>query len=192
MPSARKVIAKLSQHAPTPVAASIEVSDITRAYYDTVGWEWWIRTVRLDPNELIVDNEDEGKLYRVPFTLSGETVTFGKAVEVKIHYDDVAATLAGSGRPVAVFASKAESRPAPVRATATPGQVTFGGAGHTVGQEGPPAIANVAQSVDSQMLTQVRTGTVDPPPAPKEQPDYPAEWVPELKMVPGEVRHFAA
>ena len=92
------------------------------------------------------------------------------------------------GLGVAVQASKT----APVRATAAPGQVTFGGAGHTLGQEGPPAIANVAQSVDSQMLTQVRTGTVDPPPAPAEQPHYPAEWVPELKMVPGEVRHFAA
>lgn len=90
------------------------------------------------------------------------------------------------GLATAVKATKA------VRATATPGQVTFGGAGHTVGQEGPPAIANVAQSVDSQMLTQVRTGTVDPPPAPAEQPHYPAEWVPELKLVPGEVRHFAA
>jgi hypothetical protein len=94
-----------------PVAASVEVADITRAYYEGVGFEWWIRSVRLDPNELIVDNDDEGKLYRVPFEINGEEVTFGDPVEVKIRYEDVAAQLAATGAPLAVFASRAESRP---------------------------------------------------------------------------------
>lgn len=95
------------------------------------------------------------------------------------------------GLGVAVRASEA----APVRATAASGQVTFGGAGQTVGAEGTPAIANLPTvHTDVTVATgkDVRVGTVPPPPAPKEQPHYPAEWVPELKMVPGEVRHFAA
>jgi hypothetical protein len=49
---------------------------------------WWIRAIYLDPNELIVD-DDEGTLYRVPFTVSGDKITFAEPVEVKIEYVDV-------------------------------------------------------------------------------------------------------
>jgi hypothetical protein len=41
--------------------------------------------MQIEPNELIVD-DDEGGLYRVPFDLSGEDVSFSDPQEVKIKY----------------------------------------------------------------------------------------------------------
>lgn len=84
---------RLSGPTESLVKASVEVDDIRRAYYDSLDasqmW-WWIRAVRVDPLELIVD-DDEGHLYRVPVTVSGEEITFGDAVEVKIEYVAAAA-----------------------------------------------------------------------------------------------------
>jgi Mu-like prophage I protein len=70
------------------ITAQVNVDDVRRSYYDSLEssqmW-WWIRAIQLDPNELIVD-DDEGGLYRVPFTIDGEEVTFGEAAKVKITY----------------------------------------------------------------------------------------------------------
>lgn len=107
------------------LAASVNVEDVRRDYYDTLNSDqmwWWIRAIYLDPNELIVD-DDDGALYRVPFTVSGEAVSFADPVEVKVEYVDVprakqaAMTVAavsavrGEEHTRAVYASKAESRP---------------------------------------------------------------------------------
>lgn len=89
---------------PAPVLASVSVEDVRRNYYETLDgnqYWWWIRAVLLDPAELIVD-DDEGGLYRVPYAVTGEGVTFGDPVSVKVEYVDVAAT-AG---PVAASAPK--------------------------------------------------------------------------------------
>lgn len=114
--------------APTrPVEAAVNVDDVRRAFYNELGnldlsmWSW-IRAVYLDPNELIVDN-DEGELYRVPFTISGEEVEFSDPAEVRIQYVDAAARVrrqqraahalalsASHGRQLAVYASREESR----------------------------------------------------------------------------------
>lgn len=81
------------------IRAAVSVEDIRRTYYDTLGsgqmW-WWIREVRVNPAELIVD-DDEGSLYRVSYAIdtANDTITFGEAQPVKIEYVDVAA-----GRPV--------------------------------------------------------------------------------------------
>lgn len=106
------------------IQAAVNAEDVRREYYDSLGsaesW-WWIRAIYLDPNELIVD-DDEGQLYRVPFTISGDDVTFGDPQEVKIVYEDVpqkaAARLAVSGmnlargeRVAASFDSRADARP---------------------------------------------------------------------------------
>lgn len=96
------------------IAATLDVEDVRRQFYETLGpgqeW-WWIRSVRLDPDELIVD-DDEGHLYRVPFTIDGDSTTFGKPILVRIEYTDVAATLASSkSKPVAVYETRASSRP---------------------------------------------------------------------------------
>lgn len=92
------------------VQAAVEVEDVRRAYYDSLSTEqvfWWVRSVELDPNALIVD-DDDGHLYRVPFYLSGESVTFDDPEEVRIQYQPVAAS---GPRIAAAFSTRSESRP---------------------------------------------------------------------------------
>lgn len=88
---------------------SVSLEDVRRTWYEQLGpdqtW-WWIRAVYLDPNELIVD-DDEGGLYRVSFEVNGEEVTFGDPVEVKIQYVNAAKVAAAA----AEFDSRSESRP---------------------------------------------------------------------------------
>jgi hypothetical protein len=58
----------------------------------------------VEPNELIVE-DDEGELYRVEFTVEGETVTFGEAKSVRVQYVEAMAR-GGAGRAVAAVASR--------------------------------------------------------------------------------------
>jgi hypothetical protein len=72
------------------VTAQVNIDDIRRAFYAELGSmdisQWsWIRAMQLDPNELIVD-DDEGELYRIGFSVEGETVTFEAPEQVKIQY----------------------------------------------------------------------------------------------------------
>jgi len=60
--------------------------------------------------ELIID-DDEGSLYRVPFGVTEDGATFGEAAPVRIEYVDASAERT-VGQPAAVFASRADSRPA--------------------------------------------------------------------------------
>jgi Mu-like prophage I protein len=105
---------------PKKIDASMAVDDVRRAYYESLDshqmW-WWIRSVQLDPNELIVD-DDEGSLYRVPFTVNGDSVEFGDEVEVAIVYQDKKVA-ASAGSTKVVYSSKEESRPGTVSANAT-------------------------------------------------------------------------
>lgn len=48
----------------------------------------WVRDVRVDPNELIV--EQKGSLYRVAWSGSDGAFTFGERTEVAVQYVDVA------------------------------------------------------------------------------------------------------
>jgi hypothetical protein len=73
------------------VDASIAVEDIRREYYDeldeTGNYSWWIQTILIDPNQLVVNDEMEGQLYTVDFTTDGDgNVTFGEPSPVKIQY----------------------------------------------------------------------------------------------------------
>lgn len=95
---------------PKPAAASVSTEDIRRQYYDEAAWAWWICEIQIDPAQLIVENEDEGEMYRVPYTISGDTVSFDDPVKVVVTYVDVAAA-AKPAKPPVVFASRAESRP---------------------------------------------------------------------------------
>jgi hypothetical protein len=112
--------------AATPVAAAVNVDDVRRAYYaqlDSAQYWWWIRAIYIDPNELIVD-DDEGQLYRVGFTINGEEVEFQDPAEVRIQYVDAAnspqsrslraalstALAAEPARIAASFTSREESR----------------------------------------------------------------------------------
>jgi hypothetical protein len=118
------VMARANPNNAQEVTASVNAEDVRRQYYDSLSGEelwWWIRAMYLDPNELIVD-DDEGQLYRVPFTVSGDSATFGDPVPVKIVYEDVpqkvaarlyteGVTSARGDRVAASFNSREESRP---------------------------------------------------------------------------------
>jgi hypothetical protein len=102
------------------VRGQLNVEDIRRQYYDSLEGEqawWWIRAIYLDPDELIVDDEDGG-IFRVPFSVDGEDAKFEEATKVKIKYVNAS----GSTEPkadfdipehqyrVVAFASAADSR----------------------------------------------------------------------------------
>lgn len=95
------------------IAAALTTEDVRRAYYDALGpgqdW-WWIREMSLDPLALIVD-DDEGGLWRVPVTISGDEVTFGQPEAVRVEYVAAArASATPTATPSIVFANRAESR----------------------------------------------------------------------------------
>jgi hypothetical protein len=98
--------------------ASTNAEDVRRSFYDTVATQdneqywWWIRALLLDPNELIVD-DDEGGLYRIPFNMGDNEVTFSDPIPVKIQYVDQPATAASfAGAVIAsVYSDSKSSRP---------------------------------------------------------------------------------
>lgn len=113
-----------------PASASIDVGTIRTRF----NWEWamdadngveqdtywwWARSIRVDPNEVIAD-DDEGGLWSIPFTTDGaDEVTFGTPVRVRETYvpiegDGVAATAAVTRRRqrVAAAALTRPSKPA--------------------------------------------------------------------------------
>jgi len=100
-------------------AAAVDVDSIRRSYYDSLSGEqmwWWIRSLHIDPAELIVD-DDDGTLYRVTYSIaSNGDITFGDPAAVQIEYIDkpkmaASAIRAAHGPVVAVFGSRSESRP---------------------------------------------------------------------------------
>lgn len=110
----------------TPVIeAQAAVDDVRRCFYDTVAigdqYWWWIRDMLIDPNELIVD-DDDGGLYRMTFAIADDgEVTLGEPSPVKIQYADVSAKqavaiaaqgmVAGRGKAIAAhFDNRAASR----------------------------------------------------------------------------------
>lgn len=93
MPKWLQRTAKAGSNEGKEVRAALSLDEIRRAYYDSLGptqmW-WWIREMRVNPLELIVD-DDEGGLYRVPVSVSGDdTVTFEDPVLVKVEYIEAA------------------------------------------------------------------------------------------------------
>lgn len=129
-----------SQHGGDPVklpfgnkntAASANLDDVRRAFYNEYlgahpesSW-WWVQAVLTDPNELVVEDDESGQLYKISFSSDDSAqITFGEAEAVRIDYipDDqaivkaaaphVAATLALGREVLASYSSRAESRPA--------------------------------------------------------------------------------
>jgi hypothetical protein len=87
------------------IRAQANCDDVRREFMDQVAvgdqYWWWIRAMLIDPNELIVD-DDEGQLYRMSYAIATNgDVTFGDPQEVKIKYVDApkkkAAEIAASG-----------------------------------------------------------------------------------------------
>jgi hypothetical protein len=90
----KEEVAALSVAAAAAVTAQVNVEDVQRSWSqfkassDEVGYWWWIRAMLQEPNELIVEDEDTGDLYRVPYAIKGETVEFDSPIAVKIEYKD--------------------------------------------------------------------------------------------------------
>lgn len=116
------VLASARQEPPVPqqISASATTDDVRRAYYagPGSGWDWWIREMYVDPPELIVDNDGDASVWRVPYTIDGDgAVTFADAQRVRVEY--VNARVA-AGAPAVTFASRVESRPTAAPAASTP------------------------------------------------------------------------
>lgn len=77
------------------IAAQVTVEDLRRAWYDATKEDpvlkfGWLRSIYLEPNELIVDADDGGSLYRQSFSIKGDKIKFGKLKQVKIKYVNAA------------------------------------------------------------------------------------------------------
>jgi len=91
-------------------AAAITVDDVRQAYYQAAPMSYWITEVQMDPTQLIVCDDAEGCVYRVPFKISNGAVTFGTPVKVEVVYEDVAALAGVRHGTLVAFASAEESR----------------------------------------------------------------------------------
>lgn len=94
------------------VSAAATTDDVRKAYYAgpaSGNWDLYVREMYVDPPELIVQNDADDTLLRVPYSITAKgVVTFGDPQPVKVTY--VAARAAASG-PVVAYASAAEARP---------------------------------------------------------------------------------
>jgi hypothetical protein len=125
----------------TPQSAATP-DDVRYAYYSGPGssWDLWVREMYIDPPELIVENDADRTLLRVPYTcLSDGTITFGESQTVTIQY--VAARAATPDARQMAFSSKAEARhgiPHTPAAAPAPGPAAAGGTSTTKEEVGMP------------------------------------------------------
>jgi hypothetical protein len=75
----------------TNIKAQVNNDDILRQYREQKTpdqmW-WWVHAMMRDPDELIVEDEDNGQLYRIPYSIKGEGVEFSEPIPVKIVFKD--------------------------------------------------------------------------------------------------------
>lgn len=87
----RRIIAAKGEGMSQRVAASVQFEDVRRDFYNEFATEasgrywWYITAVYVDPQVLIVD-DDEESLWSVPYSVSGDTVEFGEPVQIKVQY----------------------------------------------------------------------------------------------------------
>lgn len=92
--------------------ASTTIDQVRKAYYNGPGTDWhlWIREMYVDPPELIVQNDADDTIERIPYEVAGEgEVTFGDPQAVKVEYVNARAK---AEKPALACASRAEARPA--------------------------------------------------------------------------------
>lgn len=95
----------------TVALAGTTTDQVRKAYYEAEpDYYLWIREMYVDPPELIVQNDRDDSLERVPYTVTGDgEVEFGDGQAVKVEY---VAARAASEKPALAFASRTEARPA--------------------------------------------------------------------------------
>jgi hypothetical protein len=134
--SADAIAANMAVERRRGIVAAVDESDLRREFYDLLPQmdlkEWtWIRSIYVDPAELIVD-DDDGSLFRVSYSIKDDVVTFGEPQAVKMEFitasaGGVVARPINEGKPVLAAYDDRETsvkvslRPAPrQRATSTP------------------------------------------------------------------------
>lgn len=113
--------------------ASITVDQVRMAYYAGPAandYNLWIREMLVDPPQLIVQNDADGTLLKVPYSVTDNEVSFGEPSKVTVEYVDSEPTAItdedGETEQVAAsaslvrYASRAESRPARPGGTTKP------------------------------------------------------------------------
>ncbi len=105
--------------AATVALAGTTADQVRKAYYAAEpDWYIWIREMYVDPPELIVQNDTDDTLMRIPYTTSDDgEVEFGDPQAVKVEY---VAARAASEKPAVSFASRTEARPAVAGAPENP------------------------------------------------------------------------
>jgi hypothetical protein len=102
---------------PEQIQASVTAEEVRRAFYKNVAVGdrayWWITSQYVDPPVLIVEGSSD-EYYSIGWKTNGDEVEFDDPVEVTVQYvDDSGSVAAEEAAPVAVFASRAESRSEP-------------------------------------------------------------------------------
>lgn len=99
--------------------AGTTADQVRKAYYEAEpDWYLWIREMYVDPPELIVQNDKDDSLVRVPYTVSGDgEVEFSEGQAVKVEYVAARTQL---NKPAVAFTSRTEARPAVAGAPDTP------------------------------------------------------------------------
>lgn len=150
-PEGTQVLAGTAIHAtrggaaiPKPVTAAVGTDDLRKEFYNEFAqgdrYWWWIRQTFLDPELLIVD-DDEGGLWAVEYSVAGDTVTFSEpeAIFTQYVYTDsgqVAASAKDEDGLTPVFVYKN-------RVTASSGKAQFV---VKPGSQAAAVYANVAES----------------------------------------------
>lgn len=131
------------------VAAAATVEDVRRSFYEGPASEnwWWIEDMLLEPTEVVAVDDDDGKLWQVPFTVDAATseIVWGAPVEVKREY---VAAATKTRTPLAAWASRAESRPDAPR---TPAAATADD-GNPPNVEGSAAVLEFTTEQDAALL----------------------------------------
>lgn len=106
------------------VAAGLDLDLVRRRFVDyldgsdfpipegsTAGWEWWPRSLRVedDGTFVVIAEDGNGELWRVPVTISGNEVSFGDPEHVVEQY--VAAASGTSAERVGAWSTRAAARP---------------------------------------------------------------------------------
>ena len=87
------------------IEGQVNVEDVRRQFYESVkadpdkSW-WWIRTMYVDPHELILD-ADDGDIYGMVLMAKKDKVELGMSKKVKVKYVNassggIASSLRGS------------------------------------------------------------------------------------------------
>jgi hypothetical protein len=86
-----KVLTTKKEVEETTIKGQINNEDILRQYREQKTpdqmW-WWVHAMMREPDELIVEDEENGQLYRIPYSIKGEGVEFSDPIPVKIVFKD--------------------------------------------------------------------------------------------------------